>query len=190
MVTREDYDIYYGGTRLRWVYDGSEGIAVAFDEPKQMVTLSNREAKQELCKYPISELEMADTGKSPMEPPEPLTRAQGPICFECHMKPARKDSRFCSGRCAAAWADEILKGYDDAWCEHCYAWVDDYGHKAECPNNIYREDDMEKALAQAEKLVDIQVKKLHQMPHATECQCDVCTYGADMAKWINNPSEY
>ena len=54
----------------------------------------------------------------------------------------------------------------------------------------YVQEIWDAAETQKEKLVDIEVKKLHQMPHAPECQCDQCTYGADMAKWINNPSEY
>lgn len=29
-----------------------------------------------------------------------------------------------------------------------------------------------------------------QKPHPPECACDVCYYGADLAKWINQPGEY
>ena len=26
--------------------------------------------------------------------------------------------------------------------------------------------------------------------HHPDCQCDLCTYGADLWLWINHPSEY
>lgn len=52
-----------------------------------------------------------------------MPKTKRPVCFECHSRPARADSRFCSQKCAAAWADEWLQGFDDGYCPKCGEWV-------------------------------------------------------------------
>lgn len=44
-----------------------------------------------------------------------------PQCRECE-RDARKGSLFCSQRCAAAWAETVLLGYEETWCENHLEW--------------------------------------------------------------------
>lgn len=46
-----------------------------------------------------------------------------PRCYHGCDKPARKGYRFCSQRCAAEYAEELVMGNDDAWCPKCKQWV-------------------------------------------------------------------
>ena len=39
-------------------------------------------------------------------------------------------------------------------------------------------------------LIALWKPKFTDNPHDPDCRCDVCVYGADAAKWLNNPSEY
>ena len=53
-----------------------------------------------------------------------------PRCYGCARK-ARPDSRFCSDRCAAGYAEELVAGNEDSFCIQCDAWVGD-GIYAQC----------------------------------------------------------
>lgn len=46
-------------------------------------------------------------------------------CY-CCPRPARPRSYFCSNRCAAQYADELMAGNEDSWCPHCEEYVSDY----------------------------------------------------------------
>jgi len=59
-----------------------------------------------------------------------------PKCYYCQGKKARKNSFFCSQKCAALYADEILEGYEMVYCYHCQHWyIDD--HLTHCLPNKY-----------------------------------------------------
>lgn len=46
-----------------------------------------------------------------------------PQCYGCRTRAARKGSRFCTQRCAADYAEELVEGNDDTWCPACADWV-------------------------------------------------------------------
>lgn len=52
-----------------------------------------------------------------------------PRCYHGCDKPARKNGRFCSQKCAAEFAEELVLGNDDKWCSNCQEWVDNEGHE-------------------------------------------------------------
>lgn len=50
-------------------------------------------------------------------------------CYGCG-RAARKGSRFCTQRCAAEYAEELVEGNDDWWCSECDEWHGD--EKSRC----------------------------------------------------------
>lgn len=51
-------------------------------------------------------------------------------CYLCREKPVRSGSRFCTQRCAADFAEELVEGNDDYWCSKCCSWIGDCEHKS------------------------------------------------------------
>lgn len=51
-------------------------------------------------------------------------RATLPRCYAGCDRPVQvPTSRFCTRRCAAEYAEELVRGNDDAWCLTCRDWV-------------------------------------------------------------------
>ena len=48
-----------------------------------------------------------------------------PRCVYCDKKNVRKNSKFCSDRHGAAWAEE--NNMDGAWCPTCEVWAEGTG---------------------------------------------------------------
>lgn len=76
-----------------------------------------------------------------------MSRQLRPRCYGCDNK-ARARSRFCSMRCAAAYAEELIEGNEDAYCPTCNSWegLAPYEEAAEgsvtlsCGHSILEED--------------------------------------------------
>lgn len=44
-----------------------------------------------------------------------------PKCYGCDAR-ARAESNFCSDKCGAAYADELIAGNGEEWCSTCDRW--------------------------------------------------------------------
>ncbi len=53
-----------------------------------------------------------------------------PKCYGCNRK-ARRGSLFCSQRCAAGYAEELILGNGEVYCYDCEEWHSE-SYSAEC----------------------------------------------------------
>lgn len=55
-------------------------------------------------------------------------------CYAEHCKKVgRRDSFFCTNRCAVDWADSLVDGMDYGWCGFCADWrMDPPGRNSVC----------------------------------------------------------
>ncbi len=66
-----------------------------------------------------------------------MPREYKPKCYGCNKK-AKKGHLFCSMKCAAMYAEELIIGNEQSYCFTCSEWVcDEFSHNQNCvPNTI------------------------------------------------------
>lgn len=64
---------------------------------------------------------------------------EGPKCYGCDRK-ARHGSLFCTQKCAAEWAEEIILGNEEVYCYNCKEWHSE-SRSAECVGRFITMDE-------------------------------------------------